>query len=277
MSFDPHAVLKKCGGQADAEIDLFLAAMAFAAAARPELHTDRYFQHVSKLVRDCRARHEALISAGAADDARTRLAALKHILCDQEAYIGDAENYDDLQNADMTRVIDRRKGMPIALSILYIHTGRALGWTLEGLNFPGHFLCRTDHRHERLIFDPFSACRVMEAPDLRALVKEVRGKNAELSADYYRPCTNREMLVRLQNNVKLRLITAEDYEGALKIVEMMRLLDPGEERLLFDAGVLYAKLGRRGEAVTALKAYLFAVKNPMQRKDAERILYELGE
>lgn len=277
MSFDSRAILKESGEKDDGEISLFNVAMAFAASAHAGISIDKYFNHVNKAAHSAGERYIELLNAGAKDDARTRLAALKHILADREGYEGDSETYDDLQNADIIRVIDRRKGMPIALSILYIHVGRLNGWAVDGLNFPGHFLCRIEFGGERLIFDPFEDCEILEAPELRKLIKKIRGANAELSADYYKPCTNRETLIRLQNNVKLRLIEAEEYDEALKSVEMMRMVDPGEYRLLFDAGVLYAKTGQRKAAVEALDKYITLAPDARDRREAEAIIRHIRD
>ncbi len=277
MSLNSREILTESGKKEDGELSLFNVAMAFAAPAHEGINTDRYYNHISKAAQDVGQRYIELLNAGAKDDAGTRLAALKHILSDREGYEGDEDTYNDLQNVDMIRVIDRRKGMPIALSILYIHVGRLNGWAVDGLNFPGHFLCRIEHGGERLIFDPFAHCEVLEAPQLRQLIKKVRGTNAELSADYYKPCTNRETLIRLQNNVKLRLIEAEDYDGALHSVEMMRLIDPGEYRLLFDAGILYAKTGQRITAIDLLEEYVTLTPDARDRRDAEAILRQIRE
>ena len=275
MSFAPRDILIENGVRDDADVSLLNVAMAFSALSHEGINADRYFHHVSKLCADAGARHADLIAAGAKDDAATQLAALKHIIADREQYVGDAERYDDLQNADLMRVIDRRKGMPIALCILYIHVGRANGWMMEGVNFPGHFLARIEFAGERLIFDPFSGCEVMEAPALRQLIKRVRGPNAELLADYYKPCSNRETLLRLQNNIKLRLIEGEDYAAALQSVEWMRLMAPDDYRLLLDAGVLYAKTGQKAQATGALEKYITQVPDARDRFDAERMLREI--
>ncbi len=275
--FDPAAVLKDSGGKKDSDIDLFAVALAFSASAHQGMHLDRYLHHAAKLVADVGARHKELLAAGAVDDAGTRLAALKHIIADRETYRGDEESYDDLQNADLIGVIDRRKGMPIALSVLYIHAGRANGWDVEGLNFPGHFLCRIEHQGVRLIFDAFSSCAIMGAADLRTLLKKIRGTNAELTPEFYQPCTNRDTLIRLQNNIKLRLIEAEDYALALKSVDMMRMIAPEEYRLLFDAGVLYAKTGQAAKAADVLEKYIVLAPTARDRQDAEAILRQMRD
>ncbi len=277
MEFDAQAVLKACGDKDDSGIDLFETALALCASNHEGISVDKYRQHVAKVIHDTGRRHAELIDAGADDDAGTQLAALKYVLSDREGYAGDTGHYDDLQNADLMRVIDRRKGMPIALCLLYIHVGRACGWVLDGLNFPGHFLCRIEKGGARIIFDPFHACKVMEASSLRALIKDVRGPNAELSVDYYQACSNRDLLIRLQNNIKLRLIEGEDYRGALAEVERMRLLAPMEYRLLLDAGVLYAKTGRRGEAMDVLEKYVAAAPDPRDRADVQRLIREIAD
>jgi regulator of sirC expression with transglutaminase-like and TPR domain len=273
--FDADGILKEAGEKPDSEINLFTIAIALAAPEHEGISIDRYFSHAAKIARDCGERYIALLNAGAKDDAGVRLAALKHIIADREGYEGDTKNYDDLQNADLMRVIDRRRGMPIALAILYIHAGRENGWDVQGLNFPGHFLCRIDFGGERIIFDPFANCKMMEAADLRALIKKIHGKRAELSTEYYRACSNRDILLRLQNNIKSRLIAGEEYEAALAQVERMRLFAPDDYRLLLDAGVLYAKNGERDQAVDVLEKYIMAAPDARDRRDAERLLHSI--
>ena len=103
------------------------------------------------------------------------------------------------------------------------------------------------------------------------------GENAELSADYFEPATNREILVRLQNNIKYRQIDAEDYESAIKTVEVMRKIDPDEFRLFLDAGVLYARLKQTGAAIDALEDYIRLAPHDRDRHEAAILLQELKD
>lgn len=277
---DPAQLLTKLqaiGSQQDETIDLGQAALFLAALEQPGLSLNRYETHMQRLADDVRERHSALLHAGAKDNVETRLAAIKHILVDKYDYTGDNDTYDDLQNASLIRVIDRRRGMPIALGILCIQIGRALGWPVHGLNLPGHFVCRLDHDSGRVIFDPFNKCAILLAPDLRQLVKKSLGPQAELSATYYEPAPNRTILIRLQNNIKLRRIEAEDYEGALRVVEAMRAIDPVEYRLLLDAGVLYARTNRLQNAIEVLEAYVAKAPGDRDRHEAALLLQQLRE
>jgi regulator of sirC expression with transglutaminase-like and TPR domain len=277
MSFDPQEYLKIVSGLPDAEIDLAPAALALAATAQPVVSLERYYNHLKKLCDETGTRHAELLKAGAVDDAATQLAALKHIIADQHGYTGDAETYDDLQNASLLRVIDRGKGIPISLAILYIHAGKTQGWDIAGLDLPGHFICRLQKDGQRILFDPFENCKKLEAPDLRALVKRALGLHAELSTKYYEPASNRAVLIRLQNNIKYRQIEGEDYAAALKTVETMRMVDPKEFRLLLDAGVLYARTNQPRAAIDALEDYIKQVPHDRDRHDAALLLQQLKE
>ncbi|MFA5593590.1 MAG: tetratricopeptide repeat protein [Micavibrio sp.] len=275
MSFDALRILQEAGGKADSDLNLVTLSIALAAPAHPGIVTDRYFNHFSKAATQVGERYCALLNAGARDDAAVRLAALKHILADAENYHADnaaAGDLGDIENTDMIRVMDRRKGHVAALAILYIQAGRDNSWELDGLDFPGHFLCRIQHGGERIIFDPANGCARMEAPQLRALVKEKAGEGAELSASYYTPCPNRDILLTLHNILKSRYIRGEDYGAALGCVERMRLFAPDDHRLWLDAGVLYAKTGDRARAAGELEKYIAAVPDARDRLDAEAFL-----
>lgn len=271
----PDEILKRYGLKDDHDIPLAEAALSLSVLWHPGLSLEKYTYHIQSLCRDVGETHAALIAAGAQNDLRTRLASIKQVMVDKNKYQGDAEFYDDIQNADMIQVIERRKGLPISLSILAIEAGRAQGWQVDGLNFPGHFLVRLEDSGQRLICDPFNNFQIMEAADLRALLKKIAGPNAELSANYYDPATNRDILIRLQNNLKLRQIEAEDYVSALKTVEAMQMIHPREYRLLFDAGILYARTNQPKAAIESLEQYIEKAPSAQDRHDAQMILQTL--
>ncbi len=267
--------LRALGNGPDEKIDPAHTALELAAVHHPGLNLQRYRHHLEELAGDTREAFAVLRAEGREDDAAARLEALTRALADQSHYEGDRDSYDHPDNADMVRVIDRRLGLPVALSILYIHAGRAQGWDVWGLNFPGHFVIRVDAGAERLIADPFNKGRVLQAADLRNLIKQTMGPGAELSATYYEPVSNRQALIRLQNNVKRRQIEAEDYEEALFTVDVMQALDPQEYRLLLERGVLCARTRRHAEAVTALESYIARAPDDRDRREAALLLQDV--
>ena len=267
--------LTKVGSVEESELDLVMAALSLAAQNSPDLSIEKYYHHIEQLIEETKKRYAELIQAGSAEDAGTQLAALKHVIADEHEYSGDSKTYDDLQNANIIRVIERRKGLPIALAIIYVHVGQTLGFDIVALTFPAHVVCRIDHEGERLIFDPFSGCKVMQAQDLRQLLKTLVGSNAELSTQYFDASTKRDMLIRLQNNIKLRQIEKEDYTGALQTVQALQQIDPNEYRLLLDSGVLNARTGHLNKAIEELELYIEKAPAGPDREEAIAFLREI--
>src|SRR5437879_11046850 len=145
------------------------AALALASYERPRVGLARYRQHLATIARDV-GWH-----SGAGGDLAARVQALNEIILLKYRYSGDERTYDDLQNANLMRVVDRRKGLPVALGILYLHAARSQGWDAAGLAFPGHFLIRLADGAERIIIDPFHGGTICEAAQLRDLLKATAG------------------------------------------------------------------------------------------------------
>ena len=131
-----EARLSSVGGQADDEIDLAETALLLAALDRPRVPIERYRDHVAMLQLETA---QEGTRRGAERSLESRLEALRAVVVEKYGYRGDRLTYDDLQNANLMRVIDRRKGLPVALGIVYIAVARHQGWWISGLNFPGPF------------------------------------------------------------------------------------------------------------------------------------------
>ena len=245
------------------------AALALASFERPRVALARYRQHLFSIGRDV-GRY-----AGAAADLPDRAHALNEIILLKYRYSGDELTYDDLQNANLMRVVDRRKGLPVALGILYLHAARAQGWDCVGLGFPGHFLIRLAEGPERLILDPFHGGRVCDAADLRDLLKATAGQEIELSAEHYAPVSDRDVLLRLQNNLKSRLLQAARYDRALRVVETMLMLAPDLAELWQEAGMLHARQGNIRASVSALQEFVIRAPESTARHQAAAILQQL--
>lgn len=201
--------------------------------------------------------------------------ALSEVIARSYAYRGDSETYDDLQNADLVRVIERRKGLPVALSILYLHVARAQGWAAEGLAFPGHFLIRIGIDGARHVVDPFHEGALRDAADLRKLLRQVLGPDAELVPAHFDPVPDRDVLLRLENNVRLRLAKREDWPGAARSLDRMLAIAPDRVELLFEAGQLNARLDKRRAAIAAYERILELDGDAGLRRRASALLQEL--
>src|SRR6516162_11522618 len=158
--YDPEACanfLRELGASGERILPIAEAALALASFERPRVAPKRYREHLRVLARDV-GRHP-----GASGGIGEWVRALNEIILLKHGYSGDNQTYDDLQNANLMRVIDRRRGLPVALGILYLDAARAQGWEAVGLGFPGHFLIRLSDGAGRLILDPFHGGRVLDA------------------------------------------------------------------------------------------------------------------
>jgi len=255
LPHDIRARLAAIGGSNDGDIDLGLAALVLAAIDRPGVSHGRYLRHLEQLAEDVRA-----YVGGAGGDAPPaldlRIEALVQVIARRFGYGGTEETFDDLDAANLMRVIDGRTGLPVALGILFIQTARALGWPISGLDFPGRFLVRLEVGNERRVIDPFAGGRIIETQDMRDMFKAVAGNHVELEPKHYRAMGNRDILLRLQNNIKARLLRASRFDDVIEVLEAMVLFAPDHAELWHELGMLNARLDHVVAAIEALEQHL---------------------
>ncbi len=262
--------LRRLGEDPADSIDIAEAALVLAGLDRPGVPLARYRDHLGLLAEDLRK------AAAGADSLDTRIRALREVVFAAYGYQGDRRTYDDLQNANLMRVIDRRRGLPVALGILCIHAVRAQGWEIVGLSFPGHFLLRMEHLGRRAILDPFARCAPQSAHDLRELLKAQGDEAAELRPAHHVAVPDREILVRLQNNIRLRQSRSGDYQAAAGTLERMLWIAPDDKTLWREKALLDARLGRIDNAVAALEEYISRETLDGPRHDAALLLQRLS-
>jgi len=163
----------------------------------------------------------------------------------------------------------------VTLGILYIHAARAQGWDIAGLAFPGHFLVRLADGAGRVIVDPFHDGQVCGAAELRELLRAAAGRDSELLPEHYMAVSDRDVLLRLQNNLKARLLQAQDHERALKVIETMLMLAADLAELWREAGMLHRHLGNMRAAGEALEQYVVRAPDGAARHQAAAILQQL--
>ena len=247
--------LSALGKLGDNEISLTETALILAAAERPGCDVEPYVRHLEKLTDDVaafagkEANHEKRGLAMRAD-------ALRQIIARRYGYGGCDDAYEDFEFANLIRVIDRRQGLPELLGIIYIHVARALGWRIDGLDFPPRFLVRLEFDGQRLILDPFDGGIERQPQDLRDLYKAVSGQHVEIAPNHYAAMNNRAMAIRSRKNAKILNLRSENLDGALAEIRTMLLFAPNVATLWREAGILNARLDRVGEAIAALEEFL---------------------
>ena len=243
MTDEPLEYLKRLGQSGEGPHDIARAALMLAALDHPGRSLAPYLAHLSEIAEAMRAESGMIRRVG--DGAR----ALAELLVGRLGYDGDRMEYDDPRNADLMAVIDRRRGLPVALGILYMHTARAGGMLASGLNTQSHFVLRLSHRGDDLTIDPFHGGQVV---DREHLPVELRPDDAGLA----HLVSDTDVLLRLQNNLKMRALGAGDGERALELSCRMVLVAPARADLWFDLARLNEAVGILGAARNAYEMCL---------------------
>ena len=251
----PRAALDAIGRLPDTEIDIAGAALQAARLDAPPTDWQAAGHLLSALARDA----VALAGDVAPDDVAGRATRLGALLAGSYGFAGDTESYDDPANANLIRVIERRRGLPVALGVLWLHAAHAADWRAHGIDFPGHFLIGLAGKGTQLVIDVFAGGVPVEAPELRALLKRVEGEHAELRPGLLAPMSSRAVLLRLQNNIRTRRLESGDVEGALTCGEDMLRIAPDEAALWRETAVMNQRLDRVAAALRCFDRFLALV------------------
>jgi len=239
--------LKSIGQVDDQAIPIGRAAIILSALDHPNVELSPYFQHLEQIEADARERIPALRKGMSENEALARV--LADTIANKHGYMGDNDTFDDPQNADILRVIDRRRGLPVSLGILYLDIAHRLGAKAQGLNTPGHFLLSIGEGETAKILDPFNGGVVLSIDELRPWQP-----GPGMATPEYGPVGRREVLLRLLNNIRTRALAGKDMVRSLTIVERMVMVSPRQPDLWLD-------LSRANEAVGKLKNAIHAAQS----------------
>jgi regulator of sirC expression with transglutaminase-like and TPR domain len=249
---------KQALAREDARIDLAQACLMIAQDAYPRLEVERYLGEIERMALRLRAR---LPAAGGAEES---IVALNEFLFEDLGFWGNTDDYYDPRNSYLNEVIDRKTGIPISLSILYMEIGRRIGLPLEGVSFPGHFLVRLRLRGGTLVLDPFAGGAPQSEVELRERLQRVVPPEAtgnlplaELPLEQFlEPASKRQILSRLLRNLKAIYRETDNPERGLQVLNRMLLVTPDAHAELRDRGYLYQRLECWRPALQDLAAYL---------------------
>jgi regulator of sirC expression with transglutaminase-like and TPR domain len=237
-------------GKPESELNLAAAALLIAAEEYPQLSPEPYLRRLDELAERVRDRvWDATPPVVVLDD-------ISRVLFQEEGYRGNRSEYYDPRNSFLNDVLDRRLGIPITLSVIYLEVSWRLGIPLHGVNFPGHFLIRYDGEAVKLLVDPFQSGAVRFEDEAQGLLDHVYGGSVAMQPDFLRVADRKDILVRLLSNLKGVYLNRRDDARALNAIERILLIRPDaadEER---DRGVVLTRLERPGDAAEALLRYL---------------------
>ena len=259
---------------ADEEIELDSAALMLSALDHDGIDVEPYLELLRGIGKAIDADR-----SGAGDDelqsGEAQGALLARVIGTQFGFAGDSESYDAPLNADMVRVLDRRLGLPVSLSILYVAAARRAGWRSHALNTPGHVLVSIGPEDAPAIIDPFRRGALVQAEQLSELLTRaaISGPQAQSAVE---PMSNRMTLVRLLLNQATRAEDAGDTWRACTIYERMTVVAPEHDAGWWALARLQLVHGEVEAARASLCAMLEISRDPERRRYVAAALSQLS-
>ena len=242
----------------DESIDLAEAALLIGVEEYPSLDVNLYIKRLDFIANTTRDR---LLDAGDADQT---ISALNLTLFDELGFRGNRESYYDPRNSYLNQVIDRRLGIPITLTVIYMEVARRIGLPVYGVGLPSHFIALHKGAAREVYIDPFNRGRVMGRAGVEDLLAEMSGGAIELEEKHLLPVTNKQIITRMLSNL-LNIHLGNyggggsrytDYARALKVMELILMVNPDSSAHIRDYGLLLAANGKLKQALLELDRYL---------------------
>jgi regulator of sirC expression with transglutaminase-like and TPR domain len=203
--------------------------------------------------------------------------ALNDYLFEELQFVGNRENYEDPRNSCLNEVLDRRTGIPITLSVVYMEVARRAGLQVDGINFPGHFLVRCPEQKGQLIIDPFHAGALLSEHKCRLLLQKHVGNEVAFSKSLLAPATRDQIIVRMLLNLKRIYVNMRSFPQARDVTELLLAITPSALSELRDRGLLAYHLNDVTAALRDLQTYLKLSSMSELDKDAREEHQQIWE
>jgi regulator of sirC expression with transglutaminase-like and TPR domain len=250
MTKDQYEEFRRAVACPDDKIDLARAALAIASDDYPTLDVTAYISKIDTLAGEVTER------IGHAPNVYRSIAGLNDVLFQRHGYRGNRSEYFDPKNSFLNEVMERKKGIPITLSVLYMEVGQRIGLRLHGVGFPGHFLVKYFDDEKEIVIDPFNSGEVHSTESLENLLLQLFGRKIALYPGLLEPMTKKQILRRMLNNLKSIYLHANFWLKALSIIERLLILEPGSVNDLRDRGAVFLKLECFGQALADFETFL---------------------
>lgn len=243
-------------------INLPGAALRFAKEiAYPDLPVEAYLERLDRLTEAAR------LALGESATVRERADALADFLFDQQGFQGNAADYQDPRNSYLNQVLDRRLGIPISLSVIYLSVAERLRLPAFGVGLPGHFIVGVADPAGMLYLDPFHAGQRLSVQDCENLVLATSGSRA-FRREWLDPSPTREILARMLTNLRNVYLGQENWLSVAAVVERLRMIRPEQADYARDLGVFYQQSGKLPQAI---ECYLEYLRGAPEAADRDRI------
>src|SRR5579885_1438360 len=247
------------------QICLAEGALLIAANEYPDLDPAKYLDRLDIMARN--------VGPGGGADPLETIARINHYLYEEEGFSGNSEDYYDPRNSFLNEVLDRKTGIPITLSTIYLEIANRLKLPLVGVGLPGHFLIK--HRYFGILIDPFAKGRIVTESDCREQMQKLMGESVPFHRMYLEGVSKRHIISRMLNNLRTVYINSCQFYKALAISDMAVTVQPDSPYELKQRAALLIHLHRHSDALKDLNRYLELEPEAEDAKDISKIVLDL--
>lgn len=257
--------------QPDAQINLAASALYIAQEEYPDLEVAAYLNALDVMAAEIEERLPVERYP------LRMLQSLNQYFYDDLGYTGNTSDYYDPRNSFLNDVIDRRTGIPLTLSLVYLEVARRLDFPMVGVNMPGHFLIRPEFEDAGIFVDTFNRGEILFEQDCEERLTQIYGRPVQLQPRFIEAVSSRQLLTRMLTNLKFIYLNRQDLSRALAAVERILLLYPDAPMELRDRGLLYYQLGYLSKASQDLEIYLAILPNAADADAIRRLLEQIRD
>lgn len=239
-------------GVPEVEINLAEAALIVASDEYPQLDIEIYLARLEDMARELGQR---LPAARTADET---ISALNWYLFDELGLEGDNADYYHPRNSYLNDVLERRRGLPITLSVIVLTLAKHLHLPIVGVGLPGHFVVKWRDATTEIVFDPFRRGKILNRAEIQDRVRATFDSHAQFQTEWLDAVGTKYILLRMLNNLKAIFLHTEQIERAWRVVDKLLLLDPRAGDEIRDMGLLSLRLGAYRQAAISFEQYLLS-------------------
>ncbi|MFQ5882801.1 MAG: SirB1 family protein [Candidatus Methylomirabilales bacterium] len=255
--------------RSEEKLDLAEAALLIAAEEYPDLDIGGYLDRIVAMAKRVEDR------VGPELEPLKLIEGINRYLYDEEGFKGNTEDYYDPKNSFLNEVMDRRKGIPITLSVLYMEIAWRLDLPLVGVGLPGHFIVKYQAADREMLIDPFHRGTLLSEEDCQQTLDRIYEGKTSFHRELLAPTPKRQILARMLNNLKGIYLHRKDFPRALAVVERLLLIQPDSPTEIRDRGLIYGEMKLLSQAIADLRCYLETADELEDREAVTKHLRQL--
>ncbi|MEM8830651.1 MAG: transglutaminase-like domain-containing protein [Cyanobacteria bacterium P01_G01_bin.19] len=257
--------------QPDEQIDIAKASLCYAKAEYPDLDFSKYLRFLDAIAIEV----ESQLS-GETYPLKV-IKAINFELFDGLGFQGNNRDYYNPKNSFLNQVIERRVGIPISLSVIYLAVAERINFPMVGIGMPGHFLIRPDFEDAGIFVDAFNRGEILFKQDCQKRLSRMYQKPIELDMRWLAPVSKKQILARMLNNLKFIYLHNQQINKALGTMSGIIKLFPNNAPEIRDRGLLYYQTNRWQEAAVDLEYFLKIAPNTEDTETIQLLLDKINQ